>query len=94
MVGFLRTLSNWRYKGHGPGYVKLGPGHQAHVRYPVSEVLLYEELTNATRGESLRDLEMLAWRLQRIRKVLAKQRRQAPRDERKYPCGRCFFAGP
>ena len=39
-------VSNWRYIGGGPAYVKAGPGAKAKVRYPLfgeGGILTYEE---------------------------------------------------
>lgn len=38
-----KTLANWRNKGRGPAYIKLGEGTQAKVLYPQEAVLAYEQ---------------------------------------------------
>jgi hypothetical protein len=37
-----KTLSNWRVKGRGPEYLKLGAGRNNKVLYPEDKVLAYE----------------------------------------------------
>ena len=32
------TLASWRYKGHGPKYIKIGTS----IRYRVSDIEMYE----------------------------------------------------
>ena len=32
------TLENWRMRGHGPKYLKLGGQHQSPVRYRLQDV--------------------------------------------------------
>lgn len=39
----VKTLSNWRNKGRGPAYVKLGGGRNTRVLYPVPAVEAYEQ---------------------------------------------------
>lgn len=38
----LYSLSNWRKSGQGPRFVKLGGGPSSHVRYPLQEVIAWE----------------------------------------------------
>lgn len=38
-----KTLANWRAKGRGPAYVKLGQAAYAKVLYPVQAVEAYEQ---------------------------------------------------
>ncbi|MGW8438813.1 helix-turn-helix transcriptional regulator [Nocardiopsis sp. NPDC055879] len=33
-----QTASNWRYKGVGPSFIKLGTGRTSRVRYRVADV--------------------------------------------------------
>lgn len=35
------TLAQWRVRRYGPGFVRLGKGQRAPVRYPQSEVVEY-----------------------------------------------------
>ena len=37
------TLSNWRSKGIGPNFIKLGAGPKARVRYKVSDLITWEK---------------------------------------------------
>lgn len=32
------TLENWRFRGHGPKYLKLGGQHRSPVRYRLQDV--------------------------------------------------------
>ena len=44
-----RTLSNWRVKGRGPTYIKLGEGRNTKVLYREEDVAAYE-LKHINRG--------------------------------------------
>ena len=37
-----KTLSNWRVKGMGPRFIKLGDGDKGAVRYRLEDVLAFE----------------------------------------------------
>jgi hypothetical protein len=39
----LWVLSDWRNKGIGPAYIKLGISAKARVRYPIKDVIAWEE---------------------------------------------------
>lgn len=42
----MSCISNWRYTGGGPAYIKTGPGTKAKVRYPLfgdDGLLMYEQ---------------------------------------------------
>jgi hypothetical protein len=41
----VRTVREWRQRGIGPPYRKLGPGKAAPVRYPVAEYRTWREST-------------------------------------------------
>lgn len=38
----VRTLSNWRFKGKGPAYVKMGEGRNTKVLYRLEVIEAYE----------------------------------------------------
>lgn len=40
----VKTLQDWRLRGNGPVFLKLGKS----VRYPLEEILAYEEKNRAT----------------------------------------------
>lgn len=37
----VKTLSEWRYKGIGPKYVKTSPGRSGRIRYPEATVMAW-----------------------------------------------------
>lgn len=39
----VKTLQAWRVSGHGPKYLKLGPGKRAAVRYRRSDLIAFLE---------------------------------------------------
>ena len=41
----VRTVREWRQRGTGPPYRKLGPGKSALVRYPVAQYRTWREST-------------------------------------------------
>jgi hypothetical protein len=41
----VRTVREWRVRGNGPPYRKLGPGRAAPVRYPVAEYRAWRSST-------------------------------------------------
>ncbi|NGO67139.1 helix-turn-helix transcriptional regulator [Streptomyces boncukensis] len=45
------TLANWRWRGEGPRYVKLGSGRSSRVRYRSEDVAAWEA-RHAAGGES------------------------------------------
>jgi predicted DNA-binding transcriptional regulator AlpA len=54
----VRTIREWRQKGTGPPYRKLGPGKMAPVRYPVAAYRAWREqnLVNSTAERTRTDL--------------------------------------
>lgn len=39
----VQSLNNWRLKGRGPAFIKLGEGRNSHIRYREADVLAFEE---------------------------------------------------
>lgn len=49
----VETLSNWRVKGSGPSYMKLGQGKQSKVMYREEDVVAWEtQNMKRTSGEN------------------------------------------
>jgi hypothetical protein len=51
----VKTLNDWRYKGYGPKFIKLGPARSSHVRYKLTDVLQWEASSTASPDASAGD---------------------------------------